>query len=535
MKTITQAVLLILICGFASINAQVENLIVETYYISDSNDATDTLGGSLPLGSITYRIYLDLAEGNKLKAIYGNPNHPLVISSSSEFFNNTLRGQTFGYKINKNNLDNNTIPLDTWLTMGHASTIHAGVLKTADPDTSIVGGENNDGGTAEIPGGLLANDDPAAGIPITAADGLVQTNGSTEGFFSYGILNENNEDSTIFGSLHSDTIFTGYACRLFNINGIQGTTADNVILVAQLTTLGRISFELNIEVEKMDGSVINYVAVEKNISADTLYSNWLKYPFSCGCTDPYYAEFDPKASCDDGSCLTPIIYGCMDSSACNFNPDANWHIPDLCCFDSRCALDMDIACPGTVYGCTDPKAVNYNPEATVTSAYDVCFYPEDCGCMDNHYMEYDPLAKYDDGTYCKVLKIKGCMDFAACNYNPFANIADDMNCVYNCVEPNGNAAIQQAELVGRGISLNVLLYPNPAKELLSVEINSSRANQMVTFMVIDTYGKYVFQKKSLAVAGTYLEQLDLSEVPNGIYQLRIFTNEEFMSKSFIKE
>src|SRR3954471_93608 len=82
--------------------AQIENVIVETYYVSDSNDATDTTGGYLEPGSTTYRIYVDLAPGNKIRKIYGDANHALKISSTESFFNNKADGQSFGKDFSKN-------------------------------------------------------------------------------------------------------------------------------------------------------------------------------------------------------------------------------------------------------------------------------------------------------------------------------------------------------------------------------------------------------------------------------------------------
>ena len=68
--------------------SQVENVIVERYYVSDSNDFTDTSGGIVPIGSTTYRIYIDIAPGSILKKIYGDANHPFEIKSTEVFFNN---------------------------------------------------------------------------------------------------------------------------------------------------------------------------------------------------------------------------------------------------------------------------------------------------------------------------------------------------------------------------------------------------------------------------------------------------------------
>jgi len=40
-----------------------EGIIVEKYYVATSADLKDTVGGALPKGSVTYRIYADLKPG----------------------------------------------------------------------------------------------------------------------------------------------------------------------------------------------------------------------------------------------------------------------------------------------------------------------------------------------------------------------------------------------------------------------------------------------------------------------------------------
>jgi len=42
-----------------------------------------------------------------------------------------------------------------------------------------------------------------------------------------------------------------------------------------------------------------------------------------GCMDPMYLEFDPLACEDDGSCTTLRVQGCTDSTAFNYDPNAN--------------------------------------------------------------------------------------------------------------------------------------------------------------------------------------------------------------------
>jgi hypothetical protein len=499
-----------------TVSAQVEQVIVETYYVSDGKDASDEDGGYLEEGSVTYRIYLDLVEGNKLISIYGNENHALKFASTEKFFNNLYRDKTFGYQINKNNLDNNTLALDSWLTIGFASNLNFGLPKPEDPDGSIVGGINNDGGSAGVPGGLLTNNDPNAGIPLTESDGLVPSTISTTGFFDLNIISENGDDSTIFGALTNAKTFTSYNARLLYSQGISGPTADNRILVAQLTTKGMLSFELNLEIQKSDGTTINYVAAESAMGVDTFYSRWLSYPFSCGCTDPDFLEYDKNASCDDGSCATPLILGCTDPAACNFDPAANKNIPEMCCFNSQCALELGIVCPETVYGCMDPASLNYNPNANASSEIDTCCYTG--GCMDSRYLEYNPDACFDDGSYCKVLKIWGCMDMVACNYNPFANISSPEDCIFGCNEKATGLYYSGPEETE---NIEFEVYPNPFSGLVTVKINVNQTAE-VYYSVVDVFGKSVVKAAPVFINGLYRETIDLTAVPAGIYIIEVY-------------
>jgi hypothetical protein len=46
-------------------------------------------------------------------------------------------------------------------------------------------------------------------------------------------------------------------------------------------------------------------------------------PLSSGCMDSDYMEYNPSVLEDDGSCLTPIIWGCTDDTAFNYDSEAN--------------------------------------------------------------------------------------------------------------------------------------------------------------------------------------------------------------------
>ena len=117
-------ILLISICLFFDLEssmAQVEGVFVERYYVSDSLDATDTIGGRLPVGSVTYRVFVDMAPGSMLLRVFGDAGHQLEFTTSTTFFNHQSDGQTFGKDFSKARYGENTVGLDSWITIGQVT------------------------------------------------------------------------------------------------------------------------------------------------------------------------------------------------------------------------------------------------------------------------------------------------------------------------------------------------------------------------------------------------------------------------------
>jgi len=339
-----------------SLFSQVENVIVEKYYVSDANDFTDTSGGIVPIGSTTYRIYIDLAPGSILKKIYGDANHPFEIKSTEVFFNNTLDGQTYAKEFLKVRYTENTIALDSWLTLGQVAKkqgtkTYYGILKNQDDDGSFVGGVNNDGGSALIATGLLVNNDPSCGIPLTIADGIDTMTVTPSNWFETGVIDfTTGNDSTIFGPLVPKKEFISAAFTLSN-SGVTGVNLDsNQIIIAQLTTKGDLSFKINLELEQLINGVptiVKYVAKDTLLVNGEIFNPYLSYPQLCGCNDPDFLEYSSSYVCYlNGSCQTPIKFGCMDSMACNYDPEVNINIENLCCYPGKCNnRDIAVVCP----------------------------------------------------------------------------------------------------------------------------------------------------------------------------------------------
>lgn len=350
-------ILLFFAClSFNSMFAQLEKVIVEKYYVSDDQDSTDTFGGILKSGSTTYRIYVDLKQGSKLTKMYADANHKVEFASTEVFFNHLADGQSYAKDFIKNRYMESTIALDTWLTLGQtakkqSNKTHYGILKNQDVDGSFIGGINNDGGSQLIASGLLINNDPSIGFPLTTADGMDTMNFTPDSWLDNGVKDFfSGNDSTIFGSLVPSKIFSSNNFYLQN-SGVTGVIPDsNQILVAQLTTFGELSFEFNIEILALiDGvpTIMKYVADDSILASDEVYSPFLKYPFDCGCNDANYLEYDASFAClAPGSCITPVVLGCMDSMSCNYDPNANVSVPELCCYPGSCGdRDIAVVCP----------------------------------------------------------------------------------------------------------------------------------------------------------------------------------------------
>lgn len=97
--------------------------------------------------------------------------------------------------------------------------------------------------------------------------------------------------------------------------------------------------------------------------------------------------------------------------------------------------------PPVVYGCTDPKAKNYNANANRSN--NSCVYYV-YGCMDKKAKNYSPKAEKSDNS-CEY-DVEGCTDKKAKNYNSKATI-DDGSCKYK--ETAVAAVKASAELKGK--------------------------------------------------------------------------------------
>lgn len=282
----------LIMTGYFSLNAQsgLEKIIVEKYYIST---AKDTVGadstGYLPIGSVTYRIFADLQPVYRLQAVYGVPEHELRIETTTRFFNSAVSDGRSANDIQPLQLVNGALLLDSWVSVGAATVDYLGVLK-ADDDSVISYAAKNIHG-------ILKNNDPEAGIPLSEKDGMkyLRYQPATQ---YYNL----EHDLKIFEYQYKDSMKGLFSTRdgaWASYGGSVGPQPENRILIAQLTTDGVLSFELNMQLAVPNGGVEKFVA--RNPGEGEVEFPGLKYTSSPGNKAPMVSLAGPDVKKLTGS------------------------------------------------------------------------------------------------------------------------------------------------------------------------------------------------------------------------------------------
>ena len=256
MNTLKYLFVALFACSFAAAQAQgLDGIVVERYYKANAADVSDATaqGAVVPLttGSITYRVYVDMAAGYKFSQIFGSSTHAMTVSSTANFYNDPNWGVSLDPgTVSTTNIRKNTGMIDSWFTTGGTAVGKVGVRKIDDTDGSL--------GNAQS---ILANNPGSCfGSPINGAtsfDGMVSAIANS--YLEPNVLGLGSAldvlDQTAGSSI---TINDGAIAAL---GGVVGATADNLVLIGQFTTTGSLSFALNVQLINISTGVAeNYVA-----------------------------------------------------------------------------------------------------------------------------------------------------------------------------------------------------------------------------------------------------------------------------------
>jgi len=172
---------------------------------------------------------------------------------------------------------------------------------------------------------------------------------------------------------------TCYGSEILTITGINLCDVINVsfgVSLAPVISFDASSITCIVPAPLIEGSAPILVETGSGFSNSLPFTNGI-----FGCTSGTACNYNPAATCEDGSCVFP---GCQYSAACNYNPLAS-------CDDGSCEFT-------SCAGCTEATACNYNASATINDGsceYTSCVV---AGCTYPDSPEYNSSATVDDGT-----------------------------------------------------------------------------------------------------------------------------------------
>jgi len=287
-----------LLAGFAllgGLTAQaqgLEGIIVEEYHTVTQQDAdaytNDFGGGSYPLvaGMKVYRVYVDMAPNYRFLNVFGSVDNsnPVNFQTTTTFWNDDNYGSEVPAQTRR--FDEGTL-FDSYITVGTtgiaggvagcgANTQQVGVLRTADT--------NGDLTTCGVYPGFTGND---GNIPGT----LPALTYNLGGLMNFDALTAN-------GSVF--TFINDAWAILPASTGVDGA-GSNRVLIAQFTTNGDFSFQLNVAISDPNQVIEEYV--HTTAGAGQQVSPFLTYPQVQTCVAPVITSATSNGPICAGSAL----------------------------------------------------------------------------------------------------------------------------------------------------------------------------------------------------------------------------------------
>jgi Secretion system C-terminal sorting domain len=90
--------------------------------------------------------------------------------------------------------------------------------------------------------------------------------------------------------------------------------------------------------------------------------------------------------------------------------------------------------------------------------------------------------------------------------------------------------LQEKSFENADSKINVIIYPNPTKGLIKVEINNMPSDASTELKVYEMSGSEVIVQRNF----DYLSEVDLNRLKDGIYILRIKINDKVFSWKVVK-
>ena len=529
-----------------------DSIIVEKYYVANAADAAGSVG-TLPVGSVTYRVFADLKPGYLFQALFGTANtvvsppvpiHTLLINTSTTFFNNEDRGKTSPEGIDTKYLKTNTVALDSWFSVGGTAIGQMGILKSEDNGAANLISANT----------LLKNNAISMGIPLTTQDGMVA--GSPVSVTFVGLTTELN---VFDGTSQVGNSFSTSNGSIAALGGAQGpdSATFNRVLIGQFTTDGVFHFELNLQLGTPTGGIENYAA--NNIQSGEFTHSSLIYTSPTVNTPPTVSITAPATA---SSYTVGSVVNIAASAA-----DADGTVDSVQFFVDGVKIGKDISSPYTYTvtsavgthtltaiatdnngANTTSTAVTYviistnniSPTVSITTPMSATSYSVGAsvaiaataadadGTVDSvqFFVDGTKVGKAVTAPYTyTVVAAVGTHTLTAVAIDNLGAHTTSASVIYT-----GTPITGIIELVYNNPLLTV--YPNPSTDFITISINTSTPS-VASYSIYDLLGNTILTTKLGNISGNYQEKINVSSFTPGQYILALTLDGVISTKKII--
>ena len=96
----------------------------------------------------------------------------------------------------------------------------------------------------------------------------------------------------------------------------------------------------------------------------------------------------------------------------------------------------------------------------------------------------------------------------------------------NCLSTSVNDESEKNKMIN--------VFPNPVHDKMRISISEQKIESL-SVQIYDVFGKNIYCKKESNISGLSIETIDMQDLPNQLYLLKIIVDGEYVFKKIIKE